>query len=111
VETTDYDEAFKIITLAGNSRSSSILAIAAAREGHHEQAVQHLAQADNDLKGAHAAQTELITNEARGNHVPVNIILVHSQDHLTGAMLLPDLAGEFVTLYRTLHARRAGVEG
>jgi PTS system cellobiose-specific IIA component len=107
METTDYDVAFKIIMFAGNSKSSSMLAIAAARQGNSEEAKTHLDQADQDLKAAHEAQTELITEEARGNAVPVNIILVHSQDHLTGALLMRDLADEFIQLYLQLHANNA----
>lgn len=102
METTGYDEAFKIITFAGNSRSSSMLAIAAARGGNFEESRKHLAQADDDLRAAHVAQTDLITEEARGNSVPVNIILVHAQDHLAGALLLRDLAEEFLNLYRRI---------
>jgi PTS system cellobiose-specific IIA component len=104
METTEYDSAFQIITLAGNSKSSSMLAIASARRGEFDEAKAHLALADDDLRAAHEAQTELITEEARGNRVPVNIILVHSQDHLTGAILMRDLADEFVSLYRELRS-------
>ena len=41
---------------------------------------------------AHEFQTEMITQEASGNIVPVNIILVHSQDHLSMAMTAQDLS-------------------
>lgn len=102
MDTSEYDDAFKIISFAGNSKSSSMLAIAAAREAEFDKASEHLAEADKDLHAAHVAQTELITEEARGNKVPVNIILIHSQDHLTGAILMRDLAEEFVNLYKLL---------
>jgi len=104
MDTTEYEAAFQIIMLAGNSRSGSMLAIGSARKGDFEEARAHLVQADEDLRAAHEAQTELITEEARGNQVPVNIILVHSQDHLTGAILIRDLADEFIHLYRELRS-------
>lgn len=100
MDTSEYDDAFKIISFSGNSKSSSMLAITAAREADFGKAGEHLAEADKDLHAAHVAQTELITEEARGNKVPVNIILVHSQDHLTGAILMRDLAEEFINLYK-----------
>ena len=35
---------------------------------------------------AHAFQTKLITEEASGNSVEVNVLLIHAQDHLMNAM-------------------------
>ena len=40
---------------------------------------------------AHDEQTKLLSREAGGDHVPVDILLVHSQDHLMTAMLCQDL--------------------
>mgnify|MGYP003622861569 CR=1 FL=1 len=76
-----------------------------AREGNIEEARKLLVLADEDLHSAHRAQTQLLTQEARGNAVAVNVILVHAQDHLTGAMLIRDLAEEFIELYVILAAK------
>lgn len=96
----DYDIAFKIISFAGNAKSSAMMAIRESREGNPAEAERLLAEADADLHNAHGAQTKLLTQEARGNAVPLNIILVHAQDHLTGAMLVRDLADEFIQLHQ-----------
>lgn len=96
----DYEVAFQIITFAGNAKSNAMLAIKAAREGDADDARRLLGEADTELHEAHRAQTSMLTNEARGNPVHVNIILVHAQDHLAGAMLLRELADEFITLYQ-----------
>ena len=40
--------------------------------------------------------------EAEGNPVPVNIILVHAQDHLTMAQVMRDMAEQFMDLYQTV---------
>lgn len=98
----DYEVAFKIISFAGNAKSSAMMAIRESREGNREEATKLLAEADSDLHSAHGAQTKLLTQEARGNEVPLNIILVHAQDHLTGAMLVRDLADEFIKLHELL---------
>ncbi len=34
----------------------------------------------------------MLQQEARGDKVPVNIILVHAQDHLTMALMMRDMA-------------------
>ncbi len=103
----DYEVAFRIISVAGSAKSNSMIAIREAREGNEEAALEALGEADENLHEAHAAQTKLLTQEARGDAVNVNIILVHAQDHLTGAILTRDLAGEFLELYRTLRAVQA----
>jgi PTS system cellobiose-specific IIA component len=33
---------------------------------------------------------------------PVNLITVHSQDHLMNAMVIQDLAGDMIELYRRI---------
>lgn len=100
----DYEGAFKLISVAGNAKSSSMMAIREAREGNLEEAKKLLEEADKDLHEAHGSQTKMLTQEARGNAVPINIILVHAQDHLTGAMIIRDLAEEFIEIYSKLNA-------
>lgn len=103
----EYEQAFHMIASAGNAKSEAILAIRAAREGDMDAAHKLLADADNDLHVAHSTQTDMLTEEARGNQVKVNIILVHAQDHLTGAMLVRDLAEEFIKIHEMLAAKQA----
>lgn len=103
----DYDQAFAIIASAGNSKSNSMMAIRSAREGDFDNAQERLAEADRALHDAHNAQTDLLTEEARGHGVALNIILVHAQDHLTGALLVRDLADEFIYLHRQLSEQAA----
>lgn len=98
----DYESSFTMISYAGNAKSSAMMAIRAAREGDIDKARELLAAADVDLHAAHQTQTDMLTEEARGHPVKVHIILVHAQDHLTGAMLVRDLAEEFVQLYSRL---------
>lgn len=102
---SDYEVAFRIIAVAGNAKSNAMIAIREARQGNHAAAEAALKEADKGLGEAHEAQTELLTAEARGNPVELNIILIHAQDHLAGAILTRDLAGEFLELYQMLRAQ------
>lgn len=102
----EYAVAFELISTAGSSRSSSMLAIQAARTGDAQAAAEHVARAEADLLAAHRLQTELVQREAAGDRVAVNIILVHAQDHLTGAMLMKDMATELVQVYAELRGLR-----
>ncbi|MFT3942469.1 MAG: PTS lactose/cellobiose transporter subunit IIA [Ancrocorticia sp.] len=98
----DYEVAFQIIAFAGNAKSSAMMAIREARNGNFEEAQQLLEAADADVNKAHGSQTKLLTQEARGNGVPINIILIHAQDHLTAAMLTRDLAAEIIELHKLI---------
>lgn len=100
---SSYDIAFELIANAGDSKSESLMAIEAAREFNFEEANNHLDIASEKLSIAHKVQSNLIQNEARGNKVDVNIILVHAQDHLSGAILMKDQAEEFIKLYEIIN--------
>jgi cellobiose PTS system EIIA component len=100
----EYAVAFELIAQAGDARSSAMLALRAARDGDQQEAQRLLAAAEQALAAAHQRQTDLVQSEARGERVPVNIILVHAQDHLTSAMTVRDLAEELVHIYARLGA-------
>lgn len=97
-----YLPAFQIIMNAGNSKSKSMEAIEAARNFDFELAEKCLKEAAEELHLAHEAQTEMISAEAGGNPIDVNIILVHSQDHLTMAMMAKDFAEEMINVYKSI---------
>lgn len=92
--------AFQIILFAGNGRSSAMEAIQEAKKGNFEEADRLIQEASTELGKAHNFQTKLLQEEAKGNGQSVNVILVHSQDHLMTAMTVRDLAIEIIELYR-----------
>ena len=101
VDESKYEMSFEIISTAGNAKSLSLMAIESAREFDFNAAEEQLKEAEIDLKKAHHLQTELIQKEARGEVIDVDIILVHSQDHLTMAIMAGDFAREFIEIYKT----------
>ncbi|WEO78724.1 PTS lactose/cellobiose transporter subunit IIA [Cryobacterium sp. SO2] len=103
----DYSVAFELIAFAGSSRSQSMEALQFARAGKFDEARLSLEAADADLRLAHKSQTGLIQAEAGGHPVPVNIILVHAQDHLATATVVFELASEFLHLYKRIPAAAA----
>ncbi|BBM52933.1 PTS system, lactose/cellobiose-specific IIA component [Leptotrichia trevisanii] len=105
-----YEIAFQVIMNAGNSKSSSMMAIEAAREFDFEEAERLLVEADKEMREAHHVQTELIQRESNGDGVDVNIILVHSQDHLSMAITARDNAEEFLQLYKMIKELKDKIE-
>jgi len=92
--------AFQIILFAGNGRSCAMEAIHEAKEGNFEEADRLIEEAKTELGKAHQFQTQLLTEEASGKKNDINIILIHSQDHLMTAMTVKDLAIEIIELHR-----------
>ncbi|MGY0692474.1 PTS lactose/cellobiose transporter subunit IIA [Virgibacillus sp. FSP13] len=92
--------AFQIILFAGNGKSNAMEAIQEAKEGNFDQADHLIEEAGIELGKAHDYQTKLLHREANGEENSVNVLLVHSQDHLMTSMTVRDLAVEIVELYR-----------
>ncbi|CCI87752.1 PTS lactose/cellobiose transporter subunit IIA [Lactobacillus gigeriorum] len=99
--------AMGLIANGGNAKSLAFEAIRKAKVGDIEGAREKLAEADKSLLEAHNSQTGMLTKEAQGDHMPVSLLVVHSQDHLMNAITFRDLAGEMVDLYEKLYTSGA----
>ncbi|MHC5249345.1 PTS lactose/cellobiose transporter subunit IIA [Enterococcus sp. HY326] len=91
-----------LIMYGGNAKSDAMEAIQAAKEGNFELADQKIVDAEQSLVQAHHSQTNMLTEEAQGNHMEVTLLTVHSQDHLMTAIAFTDLAKEIIDLYRKI---------
>lgn len=100
-ETGSEEVSFQLIAASGTARSLAYQALAAAKDGDFEKADDLMVQSRKAGVAAHKAQTDLLTQEAQGNHLVVDVLLVHAQDHLMTAMLAQELIGELIELYRS----------
>jgi len=91
---------FGIIAHAGDARSYAFGALAAAKAGNFEEAAELLKLSDAAAVEAHHMQTDLLIGEANGNKTPVDVLLVHAQDHLMTSMLAVELVKELIELYK-----------
>ena len=91
---------FGIIAHAGDARSYAFGALAAAKAGNFEEAEALLKQSNDAAVEAHHMRTELLVNEANGNKTPVDVLLVHAQDHLMTSMLAVEVIKELIELYK-----------
>ncbi|MDG0801629.1 PTS lactose/cellobiose transporter subunit IIA [Pectobacterium polaris] len=94
----------ELLINAGEARSNAMMAIQAARQREWQQADDLLAASQEAARAAHRVQTRLIGLDEGEGKVPVNLIMVHAQDHLMTAMLCRDLAEEIVLLRREMAA-------
>ena len=85
---------FEIVAYSGDARSKLLLAV------ENDKCDQLIEEANACLVDAHKSQTELLQQEARGNHVEVGFITVHAQDHLMTTLLLKDIISTLIDVYK-----------
>ncbi|MGN1277465.1 MAG: PTS lactose/cellobiose transporter subunit IIA [Floccifex sp.] len=93
---------FEIIAYAGQARSFAFQALQEAKNHNYQQAQELLKQASESSVKAHQAQTDLLFDEMNGNQNEVNVLLVHSQDHLMTSMLAQELIEELIFMYKKM---------
>lgn len=93
-----------LIINAGDAKSSAMEAIYAAKKTDFEGAQQKIKEANEKINKAHKSQTNLLTEEANGNHTKISLLMIHAQDHLMTALTFLDLAKELVEVYENLQA-------
>ncbi|WP_303843969.1 PTS lactose/cellobiose transporter subunit IIA [Aeromonas sobria] len=96
------EQVMTLIVSAGSCRSMLMEAMRHSRNGEFEQAEQLVEQARCALHAAHAVQTQLIEADAGEGKLPVQIVMVHAQDHVMNAVLLMDLTQEMIAIHRRL---------
>jgi PTS system cellobiose-specific IIA component len=95
----------ELLVNAGSARSAALTALQLARKGDFAAAEQAMAESHEFVKHAHKIQTQLIGLDEGSGKLPVNLITVHSQDHLMNAMVIQDLATDMIELYRRCRSR------
>lgn len=90
----------ELVVNGGMARSLAIEAIRNARQGNFDEACKLMKESAETLSKAHEVQTELITKEAGGEHMEVQLLMVHAQDHVMNAMTVYDLAVEIIELLK-----------
>ena len=94
--------AMGLIAGAGDSRSYCMEAIVHAKEGRFDEAREAMKSAVSAMVETHEIQTQLIRDEMEGNGEAVSLLMVHAQDHLNLALIMRDIADEFITLYERI---------
>ena len=94
--------AMTLIAHSGDARTLAFRALQAAKNHNFEEAQQLMDESEKASVEAHKAQTDLLVAEANGEKLEVNVLLVHSQDHLMTSMLAQELIGEMIQIYKTI---------
>ena len=73
---------FQLVAAAGEARSLAFEALEKAKAGDFDAAAKLMKQSKDAGIKAHHIQTQLLSTEAAGEHLSVDVLLVHAQDHL-----------------------------
>ncbi|WP_424141053.1 PTS lactose/cellobiose transporter subunit IIA [Psychromonas aquatilis] len=92
----------ELIINAGESKSLAMQALTSAKKGQWDEVDSLLAESTEAAKRAHKVQTELIGMDEGEGKVPVNLIMVHAQDHIMTAMLARELIEELIDIHRKM---------
>lgn len=104
MEQENLEAVMGLIIHGGNAKSNAMEAIQDAKDGDFQQADEKIKQAEESLVEAHHSQTGLLTKEAQGEHLDLNLLTVHSQDHLMTSIAFTDLAKEIIDVYKKISA-------
>ncbi|ALD66500.1 PTS lactose/cellobiose transporter subunit IIA [Spiroplasma cantharicola] len=89
----------ELIATAGTAKSMALSAITIAQKKNKKKALEMLSEAKLELNKVHNIHGDLIAQEAGGEKLDISLLFVHSQDHLTSAIIIIDLAEHLINLY------------
>lgn len=91
---------FEIVAYAGDARTRLLNALSKGEEGNFEEAEKLVEEANDFIKKAHNAQTDMLKKESSGDEMELGFIMVHGQDHLMTTMLLKDIIKHLLNMYQ-----------
>lgn len=95
------DMVMTIIANSGEAKSLAFDALRVARDQKdYKKAKELLKKADEFVNDAHKAQTQILVETAQGIEVPIDVLLIHSQDHLMTTMVAIELITEMVEMFK-----------
>lgn len=95
--------AMQIIAGAGDGKGLAFEALEAAKEGRFEEVGQLMKESNQASVTAHNAQTKILVASANGEPVPMDVLLVHSQDHLMTGIIAQEMIQEMIQMYQRIH--------
>ena len=99
--TKQEEKIMSLIISSGQARNNAQEALMEAKKGNFDLATQKMKLADQSIVDAHKIQTELLSMEANGELVQMNILMVHAQDHLMTGMLAIEMIKELIEIYES----------
>lgn len=96
---------FQIISAVGTARSMYVEAIQLAKEGKITEARELVVEGEKVFVEGHHAHAGLVQQEANGEKVEFQLLLMHAEDQLMSAEAFKIIATEFIDLYEIIYKK------
>lgn len=93
----------QMILHSGNSRGDSSEAIECLKEKQFDKATELLENAKSDLLLAQKTHAELLRTMTNDEAIPMNLLLVHAEDHVASSEVVLTMANELFVVYSILN--------
>lgn len=97
--------AMNIILHAGDARTDTELALKLVKDFDFKGAKSKIKDAKENIRLAHASQTEVIQNESSGKSYSPSLLFTHAQDHLMTINSEVKLAEHIIELFETFYEK------
>ena len=102
-EKLSFEEAtVSLIAFAGGAKNDYIESIQFAKEGKFDEAEEAYQRGNENYQLAHAAHFDILNSEEKPEGMMAEVLLIHSEDQLSGAETYKIFAQELIDLYRKL---------
>jgi PTS system cellobiose-specific IIA component len=98
----------QIILHAGDARNNAFEAVNQAKTGNYEKADELMRKAEDDIRLAHQAQTEVLQKEMSGEAYNLCILFIHAQDTLMTIKTELNTCRELIELHHEINDLKAG---
>ena len=94
----------QIILHAGNARNDAAAALEAAKNGKYEESDKLMVEAQDNIRLAHQAQTNILQDEMNGKHYNLCILFIHAQDTLMTIKSEISLTEQMISMQKEINA-------
>lgn len=94
---------FQIISTVGTARSLFIEAIQKAKDKKFEEAESLIKQGELCFIDGHKEHQELLTLQANGNCIDLDLLLIHAEDQMMSAECFQIMAKEIIEMYKRFY--------
>lgn len=93
---------FNIISNAGEARNLIYDALDEIKDKNYDKATDKIKKAESLIFYAHEEHVKLITEEAKGNKINLELLLIHAMDILMAAESERDIAKKIMEILKSL---------
>lgn len=89
----------QLILHSGNARSCAFEALHAVKDARKNEGLERITTAKKELLCAQKQHAQLLRSFANEEAVPLDLLLVHAEDHISSSQVVVELIDEMMQMY------------